>query len=71
MAEQDEIQWVMVYSSSNEQEINLLQTVLEDNEIESVILNKKDSAYLFGDLELHVSTGDAFSASQLINQFFA
>lgn len=71
MAEQDEIQWVMVYSSSNEQEISLLQTMLEDNEIESVILNKKDSAYLFGDIELHTSTEDAFAASQLINQFFA
>lgn len=68
MADDQDISWVKVYTSSNDQDIYFLQTLLEDHEIESVILNKKDSAYLIGELELHVPAENAFEAVQLINQ---
>lgn len=69
MTDEQEIQWVLVHSSSDEQEVNLLKSILEENEIESVIMNKRDSTYLFGDVELYVSTSDAFNAVQLIKKF--
>ena len=46
-----------------------LCALLADNEIESIIMNKQDSAYLFGEIEVYVSPADAFKARQLIIQF--
>ncbi len=68
MAEEPEISWTKVYTTTNDQDIYFIQALLEDHDIESVILNKKDSAYLIGDLELHVPAENAFEAVQLINQ---
>ncbi len=46
----------------------LLKGLLTENEINAVIINKKDSAYLFGEVELYVTTNDAVKAKHLITQ---
>ena len=64
--------WVKIYSSSNMQHIELLKALLDENEIESVIINKQDSSYpVFGEMELYVNHTKAFNANQLIktNEF--
>ena len=58
----------MIFSSSAVIHVEILRGVLEDNGIEAVIINKKDSAYLFGEAELYVNSDDAFSANQIISK---
>jgi len=58
--------WVKVYSSSKLYEIELIKGLLSENGIESVTMDKQDSAYLFGVIELYVKVEHAFRAKQLI-----
>ena len=68
MHEMEEVNWTKIFSSTLPHEIDILQGMLAEAGIESVIINKKDSSYLFGDIELYVNATDAFLAQQLINQ---
>lgn len=60
--------WRKVYSNTLEHKVEIVQAVLEDAGVRSVIMNKKDSAYLFGELELYVQTDDVMKAKQIINK---
>ncbi len=60
--------WQKVYSSSFEHKIEITQAVLEDEGIKSVIINKKDSFYLFGELELYVHADHVIKARQIIKK---
>lgn len=59
--------WTLILSTSAEPLAEMLKGMLIDNGIEAVIVNKKDSAYLFGEVELYVQAEDAILARQLIN----
>jgi hypothetical protein len=58
--------WMKVYSSNQLWQVELIQGLLADNDIQSVIVNKKDSSYLFGEVELYVNVEDTFAAKQII-----
>ena len=60
--------WAKVYSSPYLYEIELIKGLLSENEIESVALDKQDSAYHFGVIELYVKVEEAFRAKQLIEK---
>jgi hypothetical protein len=62
-------EWVKVYSSNQIYEIEMVKALLADNEIEGISMNKQDSAYLFGEIEVYVTSENAFNARQLIIQF--
>lgn len=59
--------WVKIFNSTDEVKVQLMRTLLEANEIASVILNKRDSLFPFGQVELHVSLEDEDTALALIN----
>ncbi|PKP48702.1 MAG: hypothetical protein CVT94_07475 [Bacteroidetes bacterium HGW-Bacteroidetes-11] len=59
--------WTCVYTTSFLHEAELVKGMLEENQITAFLINKQDSVYLFGDIEVHVSTDNAFTATQLIN----
>jgi hypothetical protein len=59
--------WTCVYTTSVLLEAELIRGMLEENQITAFLINKQDSAYLFGEIEVHVHTTNAFSAVQLIN----
>ena len=59
--------WSCVFTTGNLQEAEIIRGLLEDNQITSFLINKQDSVYLFGDIEIYVAVEDAFSAKQLIN----
>jgi hypothetical protein len=61
--------WVVIYSTAQLYEAEMVKTMLNDNEIESVVMNKKDSTYGFGDIDIYVPTNKAFEAKQLILEF--
>jgi hypothetical protein len=59
--------WVKIYSSASLQKIEIVKAVLEDNQIEVVAMNKRDSSYpVFGDIELLVPRDKALQAIQII-----
>jgi len=43
--------------------------MLLENDIESFIVNKQDSSYLIGDIELYVSIDNIMKAKQLFLKF--
>ncbi len=59
--------WIKIYSSSQFYDIEMAKAILLDNGIESVEISKKDSAYLFGEIELYVEKEKAFQAKQIIS----
>ncbi len=46
--------WVEIYSSLDELQIEMIKNTLEANGIGVVVVNKKDRSYLIGHLELFV-----------------
>ncbi len=60
--------WQRIYSNANEHEVEIVKAVLEDAGIRSVAMNKKDRAYLFGEIELYVQADDVMKAKQIIEK---
>jgi Putative prokaryotic signal transducing protein len=63
--------WELIYQCSAAYKAEILKAVLEENEIPCVVVNKKDSSYLFGEIELYVKQDDVLNAKQIINRFEA
>ena len=62
--------WAIAYSTNQMYNAELLKTVLGDNDIESVIINKMDSAYhAFGDIEVYVRQDQILRAKMLAKEF--
>jgi len=59
--------WALIYTTGHPYKIELLKGILEENEIDSVIINKQDSSYLFGELELYVKAEDVVKAKRIIS----
>lgn len=59
-------EWVIVFSSKKIYEIEHIQIILEEENIESHIINKQDSSYLIGEAELYVKSTDLEKAITII-----
>ncbi len=60
--------WVKIYESNNEARIEMARQMLEDNNIDSVIINKKDRSYGFGEFELYCMRDYVIRAKLLIKE---
>ena len=61
--------WQCIYFSNQLHKIEIVRSVLNDNEIKSVVVDKRDSSYIMvGDIELYVSNEDVILAKILIQQ---
>ena len=60
--------WVCIYSSNYVYKVEITQAILAEENIESVVVNKQDSNYLIGEIELHVHPDNALAAKQIINK---
>ena len=58
--------WVNIYSSTQANDIVIMKAVLADNDIPAIDINKKDSSYLFGEIEVYVNRNDVLKAKQII-----
>lgn len=58
--------WQMIYSSQLLYKVEIVKAVLENSDIESVIVNRKDSLYHVGEIELYVKYDDVLRAKQII-----
>jgi Putative prokaryotic signal transducing protein len=46
--------WVVVYSAENMYKADIAIALLAEHGVQAVTMNKQDSAYLFGDVEIYV-----------------
>lgn len=58
--------WSVVYTHNLLYNVEIAKSILDDNNIESVIINRKDSNYFIGDIELYVSNDDFENARKII-----
>jgi hypothetical protein len=59
--------WKLVYFTGDNYQGDLAKELLEENGIQAVVLNRKDSSYTtFGDIEVYVSAEDEESAIRIL-----
>ena len=59
--------WVKLFSTDRPYQAELARQILEENGIQAVVVNKKDSSYLmFGETEVYVNQDEVIKAKQLI-----
>ncbi len=61
-------EWKKIYATGNSFDSELIRSKLIDSGIECKSLNKKDSAYLFGEIELYVKAEDVIKAKYIITK---
>jgi hypothetical protein len=59
--------WAKIYSSQYIHQVEIVKALLEDNDIECVIMNKQDSSYFFGEIDLYISNTEIIRAKQIID----
>jgi len=60
---------VHIFSSNQPYKAELARQMLADHNIKSFLVNKQDSAYKFGVVELYVNRDDVIRAKKLIQEF--
>ncbi|GAA0883971.1 MULTISPECIES: putative signal transducing protein [Sphingobacterium] len=60
--------WKKIKTYTNAIQAEIVKQMLEENGIPAVALNKQDSSYLFGKIELYVSEGSIEAAERLIEE---
>jgi hypothetical protein len=61
--------WIKVFSTGNPIEAEIVLSMLRENGIDAVEMNKRDSSYLaFGYVELYCSKENVMQALHLINK---
>ncbi|MFB5945349.1 putative signal transducing protein [Albibacterium profundi] len=60
--------WKKIYTGTNFYKVELIRQVLEDREISAVVMNKQDSSYKFGQIELYVHERDEEGAKAIIEE---
>jgi ribosomal protein L10 len=60
--------WCLIFSTDTILKAEMVKMTLIKNGIEAIILNKKDSSYLFGDIEVYVLSENVFAAKKIIKE---
>lgn len=61
--------WQRIYFCNQQHKIEIVRSVLEDHDIKSVIVDRRDSNYtMLGDIEIFVRQEDAIIAKIIIEQ---
>lgn len=60
--------WVCIYTSQKLQDAEMKKGLLAFNEINSVMINKQDSSYMFGFFEVYVNRDDAVKAKFVLEK---
>ena len=62
--------WVRIWSESQQYMAELLRQKLEEQGVPVLVINKQDSSYLFGDIEIHVKGPDVIRAKHICKDHF-
>lgn len=66
-----ELNWIKIYSTQNFFTAEMIRQMLIDNAIPAVIINKQDSSYRFGFVEVFAHQEHEQTAKTLIDEFEA
>ena len=58
--------WKTVFKTENPQRAEIVKSLLEEKDLHPILLNKKDSAYLFGLMEVQVNEVEFTTAQGII-----
>lgn len=58
--------WLKIYTSSEYYKAEIVRQVLAENEIEAVLMNKQDSQYRFGEVEVYIQKEHFDDALEII-----
>lgn len=58
--------WVKVYSTNFDYRAEIMKALLEEENIQAFIINKQDSSYHFGEIELYVHGDNVIKANRII-----
>ncbi len=61
------LDWQVVYQNQNEYRAEMVKAILADQEMNPVLVNKRDSAYLLGYFEVMVAPEHVLKAIKIIN----
>lgn len=64
-----EKEWVKIFEAPEELQIEIARQALEEKDIDSVIINKKDRVYRIGEIELYVHRDNVIRAKQTLKDF--
>jgi len=59
--------WIKVKTFAKPIEAEIVKQMLEENDVAAVLLNKQDSSYLFGKIELYVHEANEAIANVLMS----
>ncbi len=62
------MQWKKIFVTGDPFQAELMKSKLLDQGVECKVLNKKDSAYLFGEIELYVLAESVIRAKHIISK---
>ena len=60
--------WVKVYSSDSSIQVEIAKSILSENNIDAIDVSKRDSVYIFGEIELYVKEYDSIMAKIILTQ---
>jgi hypothetical protein len=65
-------QWEMIFSATALYRAEMLKSLLLEENIPAVVVNKQDSAYIFiGEAEVYIKREDVLKAKQIVNRFLS
>ena len=61
--------WEVIYTTDKLYQAEMVREILADNDIECVLMNKQDSWYKLGEIEICVPVENVLKAKQLVIEF--
>ncbi len=61
-------EWQKVYQDNQQYRAEIVKAILAENDLDLVLVDKKDSAYQFGHFEVHVAADHVMRALKIINE---
>ena len=62
------INWVKIYTTNKIHLLEIIKSILEDSNIPCTSIDKKDSSYSFGEIEIYVPEVSVSAAQNLLKE---
>jgi hypothetical protein len=62
------INWIKIYSTNQIQQPEIIKSIFEEADIPCTSIDKKDSSYIFGEIEIYVPEEKLAEATSLLKE---
>ena len=59
--------WTLIFTTTEPYRAEMVKGLLEENDMEAVLMNKMDSSYHFGEIEVYVKAQDVIKAKHILS----